>query len=68
MTDQPTCETCKWWDHAIVSCGATTCSRFPPTVVVDSSGPRTAWPETRAGNSCGEHSPRSSGSESGGDA
>lgn len=61
MSDQPRCETCRWFgnDGACGSDGESHCHRYPPTVVVQGNGfTRPKWPFVRQTDFCGEHQPK----------
>lgn len=61
MTDQPRCETCRWWYDPVWSLNrfAGDCRRYPPTVVMVHFNAHDAiFPSTTAQQLCGEHQPK----------
>ena len=61
MTDQPRCETCRWWSRPAKTIAAEgTCHRFPPTGVIRpcGGGAYNRFPSTLFSDFCGEHQPK----------
>lgn len=59
MTEQPTCETCKWWNVELGEGILGACVRFPPKIIGDDERLLNGyWPETAGDMWCGEHAPK----------
>lgn len=64
ITDEPKCETCRWWYSADEPKGE--CRRYPPNPPQFRPNPNghgldwivASWPDTSPGDFCGEHKPR----------